>query len=63
MKHELVKWLCIDLTLVWYELEPWWDQIKLSFCEFYIWHECEKLEKSLAEWATEAEKQAIMNQW
>jgi len=24
MKHELVKWLCIDLTLVWYGFEPLW---------------------------------------
>jgi len=23
MKHELVKWLCIDLTLEWDGFEPW----------------------------------------
>jgi len=24
MKHELVKWLYVVLTLAWYEFEPWW---------------------------------------
>jgi len=42
-----MNWLN-DCPLIWhwhgYGFEPWYVQIKLSFCQNSFWHECERLE-------------------
>jgi len=36
-------------ALIWhwhdYGFKPWWIQTKLSFCQNFFWHECERAEK------------------
>jgi len=46
-------------ALIWhwngYGFKPWWNQIRLSFCEFYFWHEGERVDETLDEWAAKRE--------